>query len=137
MKTVYPFGYVTNLLYICGKIKEETGQGTGRCPAEDTEVRKWTVLGKQKLPKMTSNYKKKNYISTDDKDGGPQADEVRKQVLITDERLLINDCPWFAYLTLLRHLFAVKIKIFRMKLYIYEIKKCYLCTRICDMKSYR
>ena len=54
--------------------------------------------------------------------GGPQVDEVRKQVLITDERLLINDCPWFAYLTLLRHLFAVKIKIFRVKLYIYEIK---------------
>ena len=49
MKTVYPFGYVTNLLYICGKIKEETGQGTGRCPAEDTEVRKRTVLGKQQL----------------------------------------------------------------------------------------
>ena len=52
--------------------------------------------------------------------GVPQADDGGEQVLITDERLLINDCPWFAYLTLLRHLFAVKIKIFRVKLYIYE-----------------
>ena len=26
--------------------------------------------------------------------GGPQADYVGEQVLITDERLMINDCPW-------------------------------------------
>ena len=67
-------------------------------------------------------------MSQMDTDGGPQADGVRKQVLITDERLLINDCPWFAYLTLLRHLFAVKIKKFRVKLYIYEIKMLSLHT---------
>ena len=26
--------------------------------------------------------------------GCPQADDVGEQVLITDERLMINDCPW-------------------------------------------
>ena len=36
--------------------------------------------------------------------------------------------PGFAYLILLRHLFAVKIKIFRMKLYTCEIKMLSLHT---------
>ena len=36
--------------------------------------------------------------------------------------------PGFAYLILLRHLFAVKINIFRLKLYICEIKMLSLHT---------
>ena len=33
-------------------------------------------------------------MSQMDTDGGPQADFVGEQVLITDERLMITDCPW-------------------------------------------
>ena len=29
-----------------------------------------------------------------DTDGCPQADDGGEQVLITDERLMITDCPW-------------------------------------------
>ena len=29
-----------------------------------------------------------------DTDGCPQADDVGEQVLITDEKLMITDCPW-------------------------------------------
>ena len=29
-----------------------------------------------------------------DTDGCPQADDGEEQVLITDERLMITDCPW-------------------------------------------
>ena len=36
-------------MYGCPQADSLTGQGTGQCPAEDTEVRKRTVLGKQQL----------------------------------------------------------------------------------------
>ena len=36
-------------MYGCPQADSLTGQGTGQCPEEDTEVRKRTVVGKQQL----------------------------------------------------------------------------------------
>ena len=60
-------------------VGNRSGQGTGQCTVQGTEVRKRTVFGETAIAINDQQLDEKNYISTDDKDVGPQADDGEGQ----------------------------------------------------------
>ena len=56
------------------------------------EVRRWTVLMNANYRELTVNWRRK-YISTDDKDGGQQADCFDERELPQIKRELKEICP--------------------------------------------